>query len=495
MKKYNIAIVGAGRITDLHAKAYEEEPRAVLHTVCDLDEEVARARAEAWGAQKWTTSFEELLADEEIDAVEICTPTSLHPQMTIQAALAGKHISVQKPMALNVEDAQAMVAACEEAGVLLKVCENYVFYPPLVRAKALIEEGAIGQALNLNIRMIGAGSGGWEIPSEAWQWRFEEAKVAGGTQTFDHGHHMFSSAWFLLGKIDKLHGWINSHDGIIDTPASFHWNYADGVAQGGVQFITSSQMHIPSSYYSNDEWFEIVGTTGILWVNQCTAHVQKELPPLTLYRDGKREHIEDLATDWVEGFKGALHNFVDMLEGKAPGMLSGAEGVEILATALAAQKSHQQERTVYIEEMLGSSPESIYRKRHKQDVASHSPEKPSFWNWIFGGDDEYAAQCPVLMEALPERFDPTSVAGWEAHIHLDVSGPHGGQWTMVIHDDTLDFSEGLEGEHDLKIVTNDGTWAAILSGKRGVESAFIQHKLRLEGKVEWGLTLKKAFNL
>ena len=97
-----------------------------------------------WGVPKVYDSLDAILADDEIDAVEILTPTFMHKDHVIAAARAGKHISVQKPIANSVADAREMIAAVEAAGVVFRVTENAVHYPPLVKARELIAAGAIG---------------------------------------------------------------------------------------------------------------------------------------------------------------------------------------------------------------------------------------------------------------------------------------------------------------------------------------------------------------
>jgi len=490
-----IGLVGVGRIADLHAGAYAKDERAVLAAVCDANEQTARTRAGEWGVDKVYADYAGLLADPDVDAVEILTPSRLHAEMTYQAAAAGKHVSVQKPMALSVADGLEMVRACEAAGLVFKVCENYVFYPPLVKARELIEAGAIGTPLNIGMRMIGAAQGGWPIAPEAWQWRLEEAQLAGGPQTFDHGHHMFSSGWYLLGRIDKIHAWINHIDAVVDSPATLHWNHVGGLAQGSVQFVMCPQMAIPNPYYSNDEWFEVVGTSGILWVNQCTASLRSDQPPVVLYADGEFTPFEDMETDWAAGFDGALRNFVDAIIGEAAPMLSGEEGVEILAYDLAGQRSHQLERPVYIEEMYSNRPNAVYARRRKEDVKAKQPPRQPWWSKLFGSDDRYASQCRELTQQLVERFDGEAVADWTAVLSVDATGEGGGQWTFRFDAGSMEIADGLDPAAELTVILPAGTWAAILLGRKKVESAFLQGKLRIDGKPEAALPLRKAFGL
>ncbi len=495
MQPIRIGMVGVGRIADLHARGYATDPRATLWALCDRDEELLARRAEEWGVSRTYTSLEEMLADPDLQAVEILTPTGLHCEQVLAAAAAGKHVSVQKPMALTMEDARRMVDACARAKVVFKVCENYVFYPPLQKARQLIDQGAIGDVLNVGMRMVGTAAGGWPVAAAAWQWRLEEAKLAGGPTVFDHGHHMYSSAWYLGGRIDKLHAWIHYVDAVIDSPATIQWAYEDGLAQGSVQFVMCPDLEVEAPYYSNDEWFEIVGRRGLIWVNQCTAAFRSQLPAVTLQTGAGIQHFDDMDADWAAGFAGALRNFVDAIYGIAPPLLSGDEGLEILAVDLAIQRSHQLQRPVYVDEIRSADAGGIYRRRHREDVRALQPKRPPFWSRIFGSDDRHAPRCRELTEALAERFDGASVRDWSATICVDAQGAHGGQWTFVFQEGEMEIREGLDPAAGLTVALPAGTWAAILVGDKKIESAFLQGKLQLDGKPETALPLRKAFGL
>lgn len=490
-----IALVGVGRIADLHARAYRRDPRANLWALCDRDEELLARRATEWGVSRTYTDYAALLADPDVEAVEILTPTGLHCEQVLAAAAAHKHVSVQKPMALSMADARRMVEACERARVVFKVCENYVFYPPLLKAKELIDAGAIGRVLNVGMRMIGAGSGGWPVAAASWRWRLEEAQVAGGPTVFDHGHHMYSCAWFLGGRIDKLHAWIHHIDAVVDSPATIQWSYEDGLAQGSVQFVMCPELEIASPYYSNDEWFEIVGSKGLIWVNRCTAAFRDQLPAVTLQTSAGVEHFDDLDADWAAGFDGALRNFVDAIYRMEPPLLSGADGLEILAVDLAIQRSQQAQRPVYVDELRQPGGAGIYRRRHREDVRALRPPRPPFWARLFGSDARHAPRCRELTEALVERFDGSEVADWAATICVDAQGEHGGQWTFEFASGRMELREGLDAAAEITLALPAGTWAAILAGDKKIEPAFLQGKLQVEGKPETALPLRRAFGL
>ena len=128
-KRPGIGVVGAGNIAVLNVKGYLQDPRCDVVAVCDPVPGGPR-KQRTLGAARVYTSLDELLADPDVDAVEILTPTNLHLEHVLAAVAAGKHVSCQKPIANSVDDAQAMTKAAEAAGVILRISECFRHYPP-----------------------------------------------------------------------------------------------------------------------------------------------------------------------------------------------------------------------------------------------------------------------------------------------------------------------------------------------------------------------------
>ena len=139
MEKIRVGLIGVGGIARLHQLGYRDNPHAELYAICDVDEGLLRQRAADWGVRKSYADYRQLLADPAVDAVEVITPHHLHEAMGVAALAAGKHVSMQKPMAVTVGECEALIAAARRAGTLFRVFENFRYYPPLVRG-----EGAAG---------------------------------------------------------------------------------------------------------------------------------------------------------------------------------------------------------------------------------------------------------------------------------------------------------------------------------------------------------------
>src|SRR5690242_15709000 len=144
MDRVRMGIIGVGNIATLNVPGYLEHEQCEVVALCDPRPDVLERRQREWNVPRVYAEVDDLLADGDVDAVEILSPTPLHAQHTIAAIAAGKHVSVQKPIANTVADARRMVEAAHASGTTLRVTEHCCHYPPLVKAKQLIRSGAIG---------------------------------------------------------------------------------------------------------------------------------------------------------------------------------------------------------------------------------------------------------------------------------------------------------------------------------------------------------------
>ncbi len=356
MSKIKVCIVGVGRIATLNVLGYKDHPDAEIYAVCSRSGEKAQKAAAEWGARKIYTDYDEMLKDPDIDMIELLVPHNLHCEMTIKACKAGKHISLQKPMAMSLEEADRMIAAANEAGIKLKVYENFMFYPPYVKAKQLIEEGVIGEPITMRYKMnAGKQTLGWSVDDDTWKWRMEEETCGGGPLVFDDGYHKFSIAKFLMGEVEKVAAWIDRTDvipGVFyeDAPAMIMWKYKNAKKYGFMDITYSEDLFIDTDYYSCDERVEVTGSKGVLWVTRCTGKMM-QVPTLIVYKDGQITTYEGLRDDWGDSFIDSTRDFIDALKNDREPKLTGEEGREILKFALAAIQSSKEKREIYLDEL------------------------------------------------------------------------------------------------------------------------------------------------
>ncbi len=347
MDKVRVGIIGCGRISTLHYNAYKNIKNADIYGICDTNEELLRVKKKEWNVSRSYADYREMLNDPEIDAVEILSPQNLHKQMVLDAVDAGKHINLQKPMTISLKDADKMLSAVMKSTKVFQVNDNYLFYPPIVFAKNMIERGDIGTPQSIRIKMISGKSGGWNVPEKAWEWRLEETRLGRGMQTFDHGHHLWALSWFLMGEVEKVYSWIDSVDGVIDSPAIIMWKHKADARYGVCEYVHCNEMAIPSRYYANDEWIEITGSKGIIVINRCTGRIKEG--PVVSYFNGKGwTYFDEIESDWSSGFNFSIQNFIDAVEGKAIPLFSGEQARNILKMDLAIAQSAMEKREISI---------------------------------------------------------------------------------------------------------------------------------------------------
>jgi predicted dehydrogenase len=353
--RLRVGFIGAGRISDLHAVEYLRNPRAQLAAVCDLDPQIARRQAARWGvpASRIFTDWRDLIACDDLDLVEILLPHHLHAPAALAAIRAGKHVSLQKPMTLSLRDADEVIAAAHAAKVQLRVFENVLFYPPVVRAKALIDAGAIGEPLAIRVKANkGDPASAWEVPEAARAWRQDPARGGFGPLTFDDGHHKFALAWHFMGMAEQVHAWIERREiepgVILDAPALISWKFA-GARYGSLEVVYSPRLRVATDHYAQHDPVEITGSKGVLWITRGHARLFDQ-PPVIVYADGEVRGYSDMRAGWEESFEGATRHHIDaLLDGGTP-VLTGEQGREILRFCLAAQRSAREERAVRVED-------------------------------------------------------------------------------------------------------------------------------------------------
>ena len=307
----------------------------------------SRGARSSGGVPKGYTDYREMLGDRSIDAVEILAPTHLHEEMAVAALETGRHVALQKPMTLTMDSVERILSAASKAKGIFKVSDNYVHYPPLALAARIVADGVIGTPHNLRIKMFaGNDNSGWEVPQATWEWRIRENEAGRPRQTFDHGHHLWAVAWYLMGEIDRVVAWIDFvNEGSVDSPAAIMWKHREPYRMGMCEYCYAHDLAIPTKYYACDEWFEITGSRGMVSVNRCTGNLL-DGPPVSVFTNEGWKHYTDVPSDWSEGFVGAARNFVDAILGRADPMLTGKQAKHVMDFNFAIQQSAREQREI-----------------------------------------------------------------------------------------------------------------------------------------------------
>ena len=354
MERLRMGIAGIGNVSRLNAPGYLAHPACDVVAVCDPRLDRARAAAEAWNVPVVYASLEELLADDAVDAVELLTPTHLHAEHVIAAAAAGKHVSCQKPVANSVAGARRMIEASAAAGVTFRVTENCCFFPPLQLAREIVCSGDIGDPLALRIKtVVGRTSSEFQanLDPEGYLWRFD-ARSPGG-HLFDDVIHKYAMAlWLVDADVTSVQAVVRKGR-LFFEPMVALFEYARDGLLGTMEVTHAPGMFIDSDWYGADEFFEIQGSDGFVWVTRLSGRLHGDLPPVVVQRGAKREAV-DVEADYDVSFRRAAAAFVDgVLAGTQPD-LAPETAVKALQLAFAVYLSSNERRPVDPSEIEGS---------------------------------------------------------------------------------------------------------------------------------------------
>lgn len=375
MKPFRVGMVGLGLVSEAHAKGYETHPLAQIVAVCDLDGKRAEAFAVRHDVPRVYGSFDAMVADPALNAIDIATPTYLHVPMTVTAAQAGKHVHCEKPFCRSLGEGLRACRAAREHGVTLAVGESYVFLSSHMKARELVDGGEIGRPMQMRQR-----HGPWlerrtpaihTGPADR-SWRVDPVKSGGGEYPwiFDHAVHFFSAAEYLLQDepIAEVYA-VAAHDrtpqgqrGAAHDPYSasgmdipiITWKYQDGTRQG----VWTRAERLNGKYDYRQGFSTLIsGETGMIEVlGEGGANLDWQGRPvhLILFRDGKEpiawrfeEGGDDVWQSEISYYSRShinqIHHFVDCALAGRGVRYTGEDGVHAvrctLATILSALKS------------------------------------------------------------------------------------------------------------------------------------------------------------
>ena len=355
MSKVRIGFIGAGRIADLHARAYEDNDQAELAAVADPAPGRATTRATEWGADLAFEDYRDLLADDSLEGVEILLPHKLHSSIAIEALAAGKAVSLQKPPGLTMSEADSLFDVAKSSKPLFRVFDNFLSYAPFRRAKSIIDSGEIGDPQMFKISAIyGRGVGVWDIPADSMVWRQDPSQNGGPPSIIDHGAHMAASIVYFMGPIETAHTFNEISETDVNAgrggPMTITFRTVNSRRLGVWTMTGARELEIPSDYYPGDEFIEVTGSRGVVWVNRCSGNLLNA-PPVSVLSGGRLRHFEDMETDWGESFKTAGEEFGRAIENGSQVDMDAEMSRNVYAFQLAAVKSAEEAREVKISEI------------------------------------------------------------------------------------------------------------------------------------------------
>ena len=210
-KELRIGMIGYGFMGRTHSNAYKRlndffpvQHRPVLKAVCARDAKKAQAFADVWGYERVETDWRKVVNAPDIDLIDIGSPNDTHYEIALAAAKAGKMVLCEKPLAMDVKQAEAMVKAVEKAKVPNMVWFNYRRVPAIALAKQIVDEGRIGRAFHYRATYLQDWTIAEDVPQGgAGLWRLD-AKVAGSGVTGDLLAHSIDTAMWINGPITRV---------------------------------------------------------------------------------------------------------------------------------------------------------------------------------------------------------------------------------------------------------------------------------------------------
>jgi myo-inositol 2-dehydrogenase/D-chiro-inositol 1-dehydrogenase len=337
MSRTRVILFGAGFIADLHAESYRRfVPEAEVVGVYSRREGHARAFAHKHGIGRWFLDLEEALAHPEYEVADICLPNHLHARVTVEAANAGKHIIVEKPLCLTLEEADAMIAACKAHNRKLMYAEELCFAPKYERVRQLVREGAVGSIYFM--RQCERHSG----PHSDW---FYDLDQSGGGALMDMGCH--GLAWFrwMLGAGTRaLSVYAQMQTGLIHNARTRCEETSLCIVEfdGGVVGIVENSW---AKLGGMEDRVEVCGTSGVVYADLFMGN-----SALTFSEKGYGYAMEKAGSTqgWTfttfeeafnQGYPQELKHFIACVRDGTRPLTTGEEGRDVLEMLNAAYYS------------------------------------------------------------------------------------------------------------------------------------------------------------
>jgi predicted dehydrogenase len=262
-RQLGFGFIGAGEIAVASAKAAAGAEHATIARVFDTRGDLAQDLAATYGGQA-AGSVEELLADPAVEAIYICTPHFLHRDLAVQAASAGKHVLIEKPMGVSPDDAQAIVDACRRNGVACGVPFIVRYAPAYSEAHRLVQAGKIGDVTGFRLTYRGDKpasywNGGYSGRS-ASDWRQQRRMAGGGVMLMNTIHDLDAALWITGVEVEQVQGVVAnmSSPGEVEDVAQAIFTCA-----GGALASLEATSSLPGGAGPGTRWINrIYGSTG-----------------------------------------------------------------------------------------------------------------------------------------------------------------------------------------------------------------------------------------
>ncbi len=338
-----ICMIGAGRVGKNHSRAITRHvPGGKIVSLVDPVVDIRKQTADEFGIEKQFDSLEAALTGSDFDAVVITTPTPTHLPLTALAAENGKHVFLEKPMALNLEECDKINEVTHKNKVILQIGFMRRFDPEFVSAAERIEAGEIGQPMMIKTNTHGPG-----LPPP-WA---RDLRTSNGMLAEVNSHDWDTLRWLMGSNIERVYTEVANFKGAannVDAP-----NFYDNVLvncrfeSGGLGLLSG----VCPCGYGYDARVEIIGEKGILMLGTLEGQA------VTVCTNRDQGLVRPIVRTWPERFAWAyiyeLEHFVQCVQTELVPRAGGVEGRWAVAGVLAGTKSFLEQRPVYLKEITG----------------------------------------------------------------------------------------------------------------------------------------------
>ncbi|MGH2350166.1 MAG: Gfo/Idh/MocA family protein [Chloroflexota bacterium] len=334
-KTYGVAIIGTGRISGAHARAAQNVPTARLVAASEVDEARGQAFAERWGCEV-VPDYHDLLARDDVQIVSLTLPHFLHCPVAIDAANAGKHIIIEKPMANSVDECERMIESAQKNRVKLFTAHTEEFMAPNVKARQLIDTGEVGRPV---------------LATDTWYkafglrgrppWFLDREK--GGGMWLMNGAHM----------IDRLTYILNSRVATVKAFVGTRYNdiKADDAALAFLQLESGVPCSIAHTGYKDHRGAGVEQSGGVVELS-CTEAMLKVVDRRRLFRSVPAERggqWEEVPLERNDPISIELARFIECIEHDTPEPVTPEHARHIVAAMTACEESSRTGREVVVE--------------------------------------------------------------------------------------------------------------------------------------------------
>ncbi|MDF2713466.1 MAG: gfo/Idh/MocA family oxidoreductase [Paenibacillus sp.] len=332
--KTKVGVIGAGNISEQHIKAYLSNPNVELYALCDMNEERANAKAAKHQVGNVYANHLDLLNDPHIEAVSICTWNNAHAPIAIDALRAGKHVLVEKPLCMTVEEALRVEEAVRSSGRVLQVGFVRRYADNTQILKQFIDNGDLGEIYYAKascLRRIG-NPGGW----------FSDKDRSGGGPLIDLGVHVIDLCWYLMGKpkVKSISGNtynrlgnranVKNHAYYKASDYNPNLNTVEDLANAIIRFENGASLVVDVSFTLHAKQNEI---SVKLYGDKGGAEIEPEFAIVSEKYDtifNLQPQVNKLTFDFAKGFQNEINHFIEACQGRKETLSPVEDGLEMM---------------------------------------------------------------------------------------------------------------------------------------------------------------------